>query len=161
MTTGKGVIKMAHEKVKAVIVFITIFAVVGGVSWVVVNAQQIPKQEQNQPETMPESTLHENIRDAVMAYIGANHSEALQFMSDLNWTGGRTTPPNLLGAETYTYQAGGWNVTIHYPVVVDPIYSISVDYSTTSGAIGIPYHLLWEGTWQAGCVTEASYVFAQ
>ncbi|XES77013.1 MAG: hypothetical protein ACBZ72_12680 [Candidatus Bathyarchaeia archaeon] len=152
---------MAHEKIKALIVFVTIFAVVGGVSWVVVNAQQIPKQAQDQPENVPEPTLQEDIREAALTYIGENHPEALQFMSDLNWTGGRVTPPNLLGAETYTYQAEGWNVTIHYPVVADPIYSITVDYSTANGVIGILYHLIWEGSWQAGCVTETSYVFAQ
>ncbi len=155
-------IKLAHEKVRAVIVFLTVFAVVGGVSWALVNAQQIPQnQEQNQPQTTPEVTLQEDIRNKVMTYIGASHSDTLQFMSDLNWTGGRVTPENLLGAETYTYQAQGWTVTIHYPVVLDPVYEVTVDYSTASGAIGIPYHITWEGTWQAGCVTEVSYVFVQ
>ncbi|MCW4018667.1 MAG: hypothetical protein NWF00_08345 [Candidatus Bathyarchaeota archaeon] len=157
---------MAHEKVRALIAFLTIFAVVGGVSWAVVNAQQIlpqetQNQEQNQPETPPEVTLQADTRNKIMAYIGANHSETLQFMSDLNWTGGRVTPENLLGAEIYTYQAQGWTVTIHYPVVLDPVYDVTVDYSTASGTIGIPYHITWEGTWQNGCVTEVSYVFAQ
>jgi hypothetical protein len=81
-------------------------------------------------------------------------------MANLNWTGGREDP-GLLGAETYTYQTQGWNVTIHYPVVACPVYNLTVDYSTASGEASIPYSVTGKGIWQDGCVTEASYVFAQ
>ena len=163
-TQREAVIKLAHEKVKAVIVFLTIFAVVGGVSWALVSAQQIPTQTQeqpDQPQVMPKSTLHEDIRDAVMAYIGANHPEAQQLMGDLNWTGGRATPENLLGAETYAFQSQGWNLTLHYPVIPNPVSDITVDYSSASGAMGIPYRVIWGGIWENGCITEISYCFAQ
>jgi hypothetical protein len=151
---------MANEKVKAAIVLVAIFAIVGGVSWALVSAQQSAEQNEN-PENMPQLTLQEQIRGAVMEYLGSNHPETLQFMDNLTWSGGRVTPENLLGAETYTYQAQGWEVTIHYPVVMTPLYEITVDYSTTSGGVSIPYSVSWTGTWQDGCVTEASYVFAQ
>jgi hypothetical protein len=57
-------------------------------------------------------------------------------MTDLVWTGGRITPPNLLGAETYMYYNQGWNVTITYPVVLNPVYKVVADYSAPG--ISIP-----------------------
>jgi len=64
-------------------------------------------------------------------------------MKDIVWTGGRVTPPNIVGAETYMYYNQGWNVTINYPVVPNAIYNIVADYSTRS--IGIPYRVIWKG----------------
>ena len=94
-----------------------------------------------------------------MSFIKSNHPETAQFMKDLVWTGGRVTPPNIVGAETYMYYSQGWNVTINYPVVPNAIYNIVADYSAPS--IGIPYRIIWKGTWQNEVINETSYVFAQ
>ena len=107
----------------------------------------------------PELTTQERIRNSVMNYIKSNHPETAQFMKDLVWTGGRVTPPNILGAETYMYYSQGWNVTINYPVVPNAIYNIVADYSAPY--IGIPYRIIWNGTWQNEVINETSYVFAQ
>jgi hypothetical protein len=80
-------------------------------------------------------------------------------MKDLVWTGGRVTPPNIVGAETYMYYSLGWNVTINYPVVPNAIYQITADYSAVS--TGIFYRAIWKGTWQNEVINETSYVFAQ
>ncbi len=101
----------------------------------------------------------EQVRDGVMYYIQSNHPETTQFTKNLVWTGGRTTPPNLVGSETYMYYSQGWNVTINYPVVPNAIYTIVADYSAPS--IGIPYGIIWKGTWQTEVINETSYVFAQ
>lgn len=106
----------------------------------------------------PELTFQEKVRDSVMDYIKFNHPETTQFMNDLPWTGGRATP-NLLGAETYVYNSTGWKLTIKYPVVPNPIYKISADYSAPFTAI--PYRIIWNGTWQNWSINETSYVFAQ
>jgi hypothetical protein len=94
-----------------------------------------------------------------MNYIKSNHPETAQFIKDLAWTGGRVTPPNIMGAETYMYYSQGWNVTINYPVVPNAIYNIVADYSAPS--IGIPYRIIWQGTWQNEDINETNYVFAQ
>jgi hypothetical protein len=107
----------------------------------------------------PELTTQERIRDSAIYYIKSSHPETAQFMKDLVWTGGRVTPPYLVGAETFMYYSQGWNVTINYPVVPNAIYSIVADYSATS--IGIPYRIIWKGTWQNEVINEISYVFAQ
>jgi hypothetical protein len=106
-----------------------------------------------------ELSTQEKMRDSIMDYIKFNHPETATFMKDLVWTGGRTTPPNLIGAETYVYTSDGWKFTINYPVVPNPEYNITADYSATS--ISIPYRIIWQGSWQNWCVNETSYVFAQ
>ncbi len=100
----------------------------------------------------------EQVRDDAMSYIAENHSETIQFMSDLKWTGGRVDPVGI-GASKYTYLSGGWNVTITYPVVPSPIYSITADYTSTE--TGIPYRIIWTGTWHNGLIVETEYIFAQ
>jgi hypothetical protein len=142
---------LAHRKLSAVLTFIVVVAIVGGVSWALISSHvspNIPTQEQ--------------VRDDAMAYIRTSHPETAQFMNNLTWTGGRTTPENILGAETYTYLSQGWNVTIHYPVIANPTYAITADYSAVStGGVSIPYRVIWQGTWENGNVTETSYTFAQ
>ncbi|MCW4010932.1 MAG: hypothetical protein NWF05_09985 [Candidatus Bathyarchaeota archaeon] len=149
---------MKHPKLISLIVMLTIFGGVAGICWALVNTHQPTDQL---PTSVPNLTIPEQVRDDAVAYIAANHVETAQFMDSFSWTGGRVTPEGLLGGETYMYQSQGWNVTITYPVVVAPVYDVTVDYSTASDAIGIPYHVTWEGIWQDGCVTEASYVFVQ
>jgi cell division protein FtsB len=106
-----------------------------------------------------EPTIQEKVRNSVMDYIGFNHPETEQFMNELMWTGGRTTPAGLLGAETYVYTSDGWIFTINYPVVANPVYNVTADYSVPF--TGIPYRIIWKGLWQNWCITEDSYVFAQ
>ena len=102
-------------------------------------------------------STQEQVRDAAMAYIGANHPETAQYMQNLNWTGGSTTPQGIVGAETYSYTSDGWNVTMQDPVVPNAIYSITANYTTPSP----PAHTIvaWQGTWQNGTITETNYNF--
>ncbi|MCW4010114.1 MAG: zinc-ribbon domain-containing protein [Candidatus Bathyarchaeota archaeon] len=106
-----------------------------------------------------EASLQEQIRDAAMTYIKTNHPETAQFMDNLSWTGGRVDRGMIVGSELYTYLSGGWNFTMTYPVIPNPIYSITADYQTQE--TGIPYRVIWEGTWQNSTITEKNYVFAQ
>ncbi len=94
-----------------------------------------------------------------MNYLKVNHPESAQFMKDLVWTGGRVTPQNAVGAQTYMYYSKGWNVTITYPVVPNAIYNVVADYSAPG--VSIPYRVIWKGTWQDEVINETSYVFAQ
>jgi hypothetical protein len=94
-----------------------------------------------------------------MDFVKSSHPETAQFMNGLVWTGGRTTPPDIVGAETYMYYSSGWNVTITYPVVPNAIYKIVADFSAVG--VAIPYRIIWKGTWQNEIINETSYVFAQ
>lgn len=138
---------LPHKKLVSIIALVSVFACVGGIGWVVANShREIPTQEQ--------------VRDAAMNYVKINHPETVQFMTNLAWTGGRVEP-KLLGAETYTYDSGGWRVTIKYPVIAYPAYSITVNYTTQAGSPSIPYAINWQGTWDNGAITETDYTFAQ
>lgn len=54
-------------------------------------------------------------RDSALAYLTEHYEEAPA--PGLTWTEERTTPPGLVGSETYEYRAEDWVVTISYPVV--------------------------------------------
>lgn len=103
--------------------------------------------------TSPSASLstQEKIRDEVMLYIKVNHPETAQFMTNLAWTGGRQET-GLVGAGSYIYTSGSWAVTMQYPVVPNPICSVNVSF--WEGDVIIE----WQGTYQEGAVTEASFV---
>jgi hypothetical protein len=154
--TVKTVKNMAHEKIKAVLIFITIFSIVGGVSWALVSAQQVSSQDQ----LVPQFDLQAHIRDTVLASVAGQHPETAPLMPTEGWTGGHVET-KLLGSDTYSYQSGGWDVEIQNAVVLDPVYTVTVHYTQPSGEVGIPYNVMWEGLWQDGNITETTYTFAQ
>ncbi len=140
--------------------FLTILTIVGTVSWAVVSAQQLPPPQTTQNQDVPRFDLQGHICDTVMAYVAANHSEVSGLLGTEGWTGGRLET-GLVGAETYVYQNGGWNVTVSNPVILEPVYTVVVHYAVPADQIGIPYSVVWEGTWQDGNITETNFVFAQ
>jgi len=123
------------------------------------NSQISNLQAQIAQMTPNELSIQEEIRDAIMDFIKSNHPETAQFITNLSWAGGRTTPAGLVGAETYMYTSNGWKFTINYPVIPNPTYNITADYSAPS--IGIPYRIIWTGSWRNWCINETSYIFAQ
>jgi hypothetical protein len=105
------------------------------------------------PSPSPLST-QERARDAVMAFISISHNETTQYMYTLDWTGGRVIT-GLIGAEKYQYLSNGWNVTMQYPVVPNPLYTMSVTYISLVSQIFPEKPIVeWQGTWQNGTVTE-------
>jgi hypothetical protein len=144
---------LKRKKLLAASALVVILVVIGGVSWMLLTSKQ--------PE-LPELSTQEQVRNAAMSYIRGNHPETAQFMNNLAWTGGRVAPPDIVGTETYTYLSQGWNVTISYPVVPNPVYDITANYSATSteGA-SIPYRVFWQGTWETGAIVEYNYIFTQ
>jgi hypothetical protein len=108
----------------------------------------------------PQLTTQEQVRTDVMNYIKTNHSDTAQYMKSLSWTGGDVTAQGLVGASTYVYTSGGWNVTMAYPIVLDPSYTVAVTYTdqALSSALS-PYQVIWVGTWQSGNITETTYAY--
>ena len=153
--------------------------IVGGVSWTLFNSNQpaaAPSdttQPSNQPEsqnpevptdTSPGSSDNptnssnsessalpeEQVKDAAMTYIKTAHAKTAPLMTDLSWTGGRleTEDPN---TETYIYYAANWEVTIEWPLVSNPTYTVSASYRSEETQI------VWQGTFQNGNIKETSY----
>ncbi len=144
---------MLQKKVLAVIVLVVLLVAVVGVSWVLTRPQQPPK----------ELSTREQVREDAMAYIKAHHTETEPFMGNLAWTEERKTSEGSVGSETYAYTSQGWNVTIYNMVVLNPIYTVTAEYSATAANSGasIPYSVTWVGTWDNGTITETNYEFAQ
>jgi hypothetical protein len=149
---------MLRKKMALVVVCAAVFVCFISIGWALLHSpsENEPVDQVNDNEFL----TPEQIRDAVMGFIEANHPETGQLMGELVWTGGREET-GLLGAEIYNYESLGWKVTISYPVIVNPVYAVTVNYSVPAGVISIPYAVIWEGSWENGIVTEASFVFAQ
>jgi hypothetical protein len=123
-------------------------------------------QDSNINETGYSSNVpvtQEQIRDSIMNYIKISHNQTEQFMQDMTWTGGKVET-GTVGYETYNYTtlisapgAAGWTVIIEYPVTLNPIHTVSANYTQTG--VQSPYEVAWIGTWQTGTITETSYTF--
>ena len=149
---------MLRRKIVLVVVCAAVFLCFSSIGWALLYSPS-----ENNPEDQvngDEFLTPEQIRDEVICFIEANHPETAQFMGELVWTGGKEET-GLLGAEIYNFESQGWKVTISYPVIANPTYHITANYSVPSGMVSIPYAINWEGTWENGTITEASFVFAQ
>ncbi len=98
----------------------------------------------------PDILTREQIRDATMNFIEANHRETAQLMTQLAWAGGKQDT-DILGLTTYLFNSTGWTVKIQNPVILNPTYDITADYSIGNVSVA------WEGIYQDGVVTETSY----
>ncbi len=108
----------------------------------------------------------EQIRDSIVNYIQIVHNQTAPFTQDLTWTGGRVGTGLIVGSETYNYTtmtsapgAAGWTMIIQYPVVLNPTYTVSANYTQTG--VPSPYQIFWDGTWQKGAISETSYTFVK
>jgi hypothetical protein len=123
---------------------------------------QISPSAQTSPTTSPisEPASEEKIRDAVINYIRTRHSQAAPYMQEFMWTGGMMPQGMMVGSSTYSYQSNGWNVTMQYPITLNPIYTIAVNYTSPISEMFPPQNMItWSGTWQNGTITETNYSF--
>jgi hypothetical protein len=69
------------------------------------------------------------VRDYTLLYLRTILQKEIPDPLTLEWIGGRETPEQTLGYETYVYKAEGITVTIGYPVVLpeNTIYDIKVE----------------------------------
>lgn len=106
--------------------------------------------ELNQEEVRSELISPEMARDMAILYILENYPQLAETVVPEEWGFTDLTPEGLLGASTYMYTGQGWSVTVHFMVVLEPVYTVSVEYS------GDP-EFTWEGEVdQNSMVTETS-----
>ena len=91
-----------------------------------------------------------------MAYLKIYHNETTPYMNDMSWTGGRMDMGMMVGSDKYNYQTNGWNVTMQNPVVPNPIYTITAEYTPANMHSAM---MTWEGTLQNGTITQSSYKY--
>ena len=104
--------------------------------------------------------IQEQVRNDIVNFLRTNHTETMGYLQNLEWTGGNITPEGLVGSVTYSYQSTGWNVTMTYPVVPDPIYTITAQYVSPVSQVTPEQTIFdWQGTWQNCTITETSYTY--
>lgn len=107
-----------------------------------------------------EFTNQGQIRDSVINYIKTQHNQTAPYMQDFMWTGGMMSNGMMVGSSNYSYQSNGWNVTMQYPITLNPKYTITANYTSLISEIFPPRNMImWSGTWQNGTITETSYSF--
>ena len=132
-----------------VLVAVLIIVITGGyLACIYLPSQNGNSDNQNNEQQTILSTV-EQIRGGALLYLAANHTQALPLMGEFSWSGGKQDTGGL-GAETYVYTNGSWSVVIDYPVVPNPLYTITVDYSSHDVSVN------WMGTFQNQTFTETS-----
>jgi len=103
-------------------------------------------------EAVPEPP--ESARDTAITYILQAHGELGAPKVPASWAMENLTP-GLLGASNLQYTGDGWTVTVSYPVVLEPTYTVDVDYS---GEVCFQ----WTGTVsQTWAVAETNFTLVQ
>ena len=107
--------------------------------------------ECNQRQIVPdELLLPEQARDKAIQYITSNHPE-IESESPLNWITETQIPSGLLGASIIRYLSDGWDITVRYPVIQYPDFTVEI---THSGANAFTWTGMVSNT---GAVTETSF----
>ncbi|MFP3951826.1 MAG: hypothetical protein ACLFVP_06805 [Candidatus Bathyarchaeia archaeon] len=78
--------------------------------------------------TPDEILMPERARDLALQHIVDNHPELGELYVSTHWIT-EVEPQDLLGSSTLRYIAEGWNITVKYPVIQYPDYSICAEYS--------------------------------
>lgn len=140
------------KSILAVVVVVVVIVVAG--VYLGYSGLFAPPESTSTPSPPPEVATQEAVRDAAMQKIASEHPDIASLTESLEWIGGRQET-GVIGAETYIYTAGNWNVTITNPVVLDPVYTISAIYTDTENSVTIK----WEGTCQNEIVTETNFEY--
>jgi hypothetical protein len=129
----------------------------GGFSWTGTCINGIVTQTSS---TLPDATTltQEQIRDLTMQYLNAYHNQTSQYMHGLTWTGGRMDMGMMVGSDKYSYQSSGWNITMQNPVVPNPTYTITAQYTPMNMQSGNPM-MTWQGTIENGTIVETNYKY--
>ncbi|MFH2110458.1 MAG: hypothetical protein ABIJ47_04260 [Candidatus Bathyarchaeota archaeon] len=86
--------------------------------------------ELNQAEEVRSEFLPpEMARDLALRYILENFPQLAEMAVPEEWEFTDLTPEGLLGASTYRYTGLDWSVTVRFMVVLEPGYTVSVEYS--------------------------------
>jgi hypothetical protein len=140
MTVNEG------EKMKKITVVLVIAVVAALLTATALGLQNgaAPENQESVPEP-PESA-----RDTAINYVIQAHEELGALSIPSSWEMTNLTP-GLLGASNLQYTSDGWTVTVSYPVVLEPTYTVDVEYA---GAVSFQ----WTGTVsQNWAVTETGF----
>lgn len=155
-TNGNWAVNITYPVVPSPTYAITCnYTLGGGLTWT--GTYQNGLLTENSCSVSANTTLTETqMRDLTLQYLMAYHNETTSYMHDMSWTGGRMDMGMMVGSDKYNYQSNGWNVTMQNPVVPNPIYTITAEYTPANMHSAM---MTWEGTLQNGTMTQSSYKY--
>ena len=77
-------------------------------------------------------------KDIAVQHVKNEYHELEKAPIPQKWAVSNLTPEGLVGTTTLEFSGAGWTVKVHYPVVLEPIYDIKVEYDNDADFI-------WEG----------------
>ncbi len=80
----------------------------------------------------------EHAKDIAVQHVKDEYHELEKAPIPQEWAVSNLTPEGLVGTTTLEFSGAGWTVKVHYPVVLEPIYDIKVEYDNDADFI-------WEG----------------
>jgi hypothetical protein len=94
-------------------------------------------------------TSPESARDYLVAYLIKTYN--LGYTIPLGWVEEDLTPQQTVGISVTRYTSGPWVITVKYPVVLKPTYSVSITYGgslpfTWKGTVGVDGVITTEST---------------
>jgi hypothetical protein len=90
------------------------------------------------PVTVGMGISPEHAKDIAVQHVKDEYHELEKAPIPHEWTVSNLTPEGLVGTTTLEFSGAGWTVKVHYPVVLEPIYDIKVEYDNDADFI-------WEG----------------
>jgi hypothetical protein len=90
------------------------------------------------PVTVGMGISPEHAKDIAVQHVKDEYHELEKAPIPQEWTVSNLTPEGLVGTTTLEFSGAGWTVKVHYPVVLEPIYDIKVEYDNDADFI-------WEG----------------
>lgn len=121
----------------------------GTIYWVGSSANGIIAETSYSSSASTLLSAQNQVRDAIMAYIGTKHPETATLMTSLQWTG-QTDNTGSIGTINYDYSSGGWTIVLQTSITSPSYYIVTANY------VGENY-VSWQGTDQNATIKETSF----
>jgi len=90
------------------------------------------------PVTVSTVVTPDHAKDIAVQHVIDEYNELEGAATPREWSVSILNPAGMLSASTLEFTGAGWTVNVHYQVVLEPVYEITVEYDNDAG-------FTWEG----------------
>jgi len=127
----KAVKKIDKKKLSLVLVLIAVVLPIASI--LALQSERTDKITPKPPE------FAQDALDTAINYVFLNHEELRGLQTPSSWETRNLTPEGFCGSSTLQFTGDGWTVNITYPVVLEPTYTVEIEYT---GEVSFQ----WKGT---------------
>jgi hypothetical protein len=84
----------------------------------------------------------ETVVISAIEYIKENYPEMADTEVPTEWTVSNMNPEELLGAMKMGFSGGGWDITVSWAVVMEPVYSVTVSFEENNWSLSVDQNLV-------------------